>query len=350
MTLPPCLPLKRLFGKLLKNSAKSQRRAKIKTKMKDSISIITSALILAFLVLPVFAQNKARTIAGNWLGTLEVGGTKLRLVLKVTKSGDGYAAKLDSIDQGAKDLAIDSITMENNQIKFSAVQFGISYQGTFAEKTNKINGTFKQGALEVPFIFERVAEIAKQNRPQHPQKPYGYKEEEVGYKNLKDNLKLTGTLTLPLGDKKFPAVILITGSGTQDRDGTVFEHRPFLVLADYLTKKGIAVLRVDDRGIGGSDLGSGAPTTENFVGDVLAGVEYLKSRKEINPQKIGLIGHSEGGAIAPLAAVRSKEIAFIVMLAGLETRRERARGRITKKRVRHCNNRTRQPTRRTKNR
>jgi pimeloyl-ACP methyl ester carboxylesterase len=129
-------------------------------------------------------------------------------------------------------------------------------------------------------------------------------------------VKLAGTLTLPHGEGNFPAVVLITGSGTQDRDGTVPGHRPFLVLADYLTRKGIAVLRVDDRGVGGSALGSLSATTENFVGDVLTGVEYLKSRKEINATQIGLIGHSEGGIIAPMAAVRSEDVAFIIMLAG----------------------------------
>ncbi|MEO7659982.1 MAG: alpha/beta hydrolase, partial [Pyrinomonadaceae bacterium] len=123
----------------------------------------------------------------------------------------------------------------------------------------------------------------------------------------------------PPGEGKFPAVVLITGSGSQDRDSTVAGHRPFLVLADYLTRRGIAVLRVDDRGIGGSDVGSSSPfsaTTDNFVGDVLAGVAYLKSRNDINPKQIGLIGHSEGGIIAPIAAIRSHDVAFIVMLAG----------------------------------
>jgi pimeloyl-ACP methyl ester carboxylesterase len=130
-------------------------------------------------------------------------------------------------------------------------------------------------------------------------------------------VKLAGTLTFPRGNGgKHPTVILITGSGIQDRDSTVAEHRPFLVLADYLTRKGIAVLRVDDRGAGGSDLGSLSATTENFVGDVLAGIEYLKTRKEIDPKQIGLIGHSEGGIIAPMVAARSKDVRFIVMLSG----------------------------------
>lgn len=284
--------------------------------MKKRTFIFLHALIIALSVLSVSAQDLTGAIEGNWLGTLDVGGVKLRLVLKVAKTADGYTAKLDSIDQGAKDLPIDSISLEGNKLRFSAAQFGMSYEGTLDEKRGEVNGSFKQLTASAPLVFKRVGEIPKNKRPQDPEKPYPYAEEEVGYKNLKDDVKLAGTLTFPRGGGKFPAVILITGSGAQDRDSTIAGHRPFLVLADHLTRKGIAVLRVDDRGTGGSDLGSLSVTTENFVGDVLAGVEYLKGRKEIDPRRIGLIGHSEGGMIAPMAAARSKEIAFIVMLAG----------------------------------
>ncbi len=264
----------------------------------------------------VFGQSDSQ-IEGNWLGVLDVGGgIKVRLVFKITKTADGYAAKLDSPDQGAKDLPIDSITKNDKTVSFSAAQFRMSYEGTLNEKGDEIIGTLKQGSASSPLNLKRTVGDITEKRPQTPIKPYPYREEEVGYKNEKDNVKLAGTLTLPRGEGKFPAVVLITGSGAQDRDSTVLGHRPFLVLADYLTRKGIAVLRVDDRGIGGSDLGSPFATTENYAGDVLAGVEYLKSRKEINSEKIGLIGHSEGGVIAPIAAVRSKDIAFIVLLAG----------------------------------
>ncbi len=285
--------------------------------MKKRTFILLNALFLALSVLPVFAQDETGTIEGNWLGTLDVGGVKLRLVLKVAKTTGGYTAKLDSIDQGANNLPIDSINLEGNKLRFSATQFGMSYEGTLDEKWSEANGRLKQFAASTPFVFKRVGEILTNRRSQDPEKPYPYSDEEVGYKNLKDNVNLAGTLTFPRGGGKFPAVILITGSGAQDRDSTVAGHRPFLVLADHLTRRGIAVLRVDDRGTGGSDLGSLSATTENFVGDVLAGVEYLKSRKEIDSRRIGLIGHSEGGMIAPMAAARLKEIAFIVMLAGM---------------------------------
>ena len=284
--------------------------------MKKSINLQLFLSVLILFSPAVFGQTAA-SIEGNWLGAIEAGGVKLRIALKVKKSGDGFTAKFDSIDQGATDLNIDTITQKGNTVNFSAEQFGLSYEGTLNEKGDEISGTFKQGGGAAPLIFKRTTEAAKLSRPQDPVKPYPYAEEEVSYTNAKDKNKLAGTLTFPRGEGRFPAVILITGSGGQDRDGTVAGHRLFLVLADYLTRKGIAVLRVDDRGIGGSDLGSRDVTSENFAGDVLAGIEYLKTRKEINSKQIGLIGHSEGGMIAPMVAARSKDVAFIVMLSGM---------------------------------
>jgi uncharacterized protein len=276
-------------------------------------------LAIIFMVLgssTVFGQTGA-SIEGMWLGSIEFNGMKLRILLKVSKTSDGFAAKFDSLDQGATDLEIDAIREQNNLVSFEAKKYGLSYEGTVGAGGDEISGTFKQGAGSMPLIFKRTTGMPKTNRPQDPPKPYPYDEEEVSYKNAKDDVKLAGTLTLPRGAGQYPAVILITGSGAQDRNETVAGHRPFLVLADYLTRKGIAVLRVDDRGVGGSELGSTSATSENFAGDVLAGIEYLKTRKEINPKQIGLIGHSEGGMIAPMVAARTTDAAFIVLLAGL---------------------------------
>jgi pimeloyl-ACP methyl ester carboxylesterase len=153
-------------------------------------------------------------------------------------------------------------------------------------------------------------------RPQTPRKPYPYLEEEVTYENKSDQVKLAATLTMPRGKGPFPAVVLITGSGQQDRNEALLGHQPFLVLADYLTRRGIAVLRADDRGVGGTSRGGPNDTTENYAADALAGVEYLKTRREISLKQIGLVGHSEGGMAAPMAAVKSADVAFIVLLAG----------------------------------
>jgi uncharacterized protein len=292
-------------------------RRKIVSEENNMKKLINLVLLISFFCLvTVFGQSSAN-IKGNWLGTIEISGIKLRLVLKVSKSADGtFTAKLDSIDQGQNDLPIDAISQKDNSVQFDAKKMGLTFEGTLNEKGDEISGIFKQGTNSFPIVFKRVAEIPQITRPQDPQKPYPYNEEEVSYENKKDGVKLAGTLTLPRTTEKHPAVILITGSGSQDRNETVVGHRPFLVLADYLTRRGIAVLRVDDRGVGGSTLGSPNATSENYAGDVLAGVEYLKSRREINPKQIGLIGHSEGGMIAPMVAVRSKDVAFIVLLAG----------------------------------
>jgi pimeloyl-ACP methyl ester carboxylesterase len=288
--------------------------------MKNLIRHLSAGLIFSIVLsLTIFAQNADhRSIEGDWLSVVEVSGIKLRLALRVSKTADGtLAAKFDSIDQGATDLDIETITQRGSAIRFEAKKLGLDYEGTLNEKADEIAGQLKTGAGSMPVIFKSIAVVPKLNRPQDPNKPYPYDEEEVDYKNAKDNNKLAGTLTLPRTKEKSPAVILITGSGAQDRNETVAGHRPFLVLADYLTRRGIAVLRVDDRGMGNSDRGSPTETSENFADDVLAGIEYLKSRKEINPKQIGLIGHSEGGMIAPMVAVRSKDVAFIVSMAGL---------------------------------
>ncbi|HEX3821259.1 MAG TPA: alpha/beta fold hydrolase, partial [Candidatus Sulfotelmatobacter sp.] len=169
-----------------------------------------------------------------------------------------------------------------------------------------------------PLVLKRLKDQAEieRRRPQNPTRPYPYREEEVHYDNKVQNVTLAATLTIPEGKGPFPGVVLITGSGPQDRDESLMGHKPFLVLSDYLTRHGIAVLRADDRGTGMSTGVFANATTADFATDAEAGIEYLKTRTEINPHKIGLIGHSEGGVIAPMVAARNKDVAFIVMMAG----------------------------------
>lgn len=200
------------------------------------------------------------------------------------------------------------------RIEIKAI-FGV-YHGKMRDD-NTITGEWQQGQTSLPLIMKRTDKAPEApRRPQEPQKPFPYKEEEAAYDNLKAGIKLAGTLTLPKTGGPFPAVVLITGSGPQDRDEALLGHRPFLVLADYLTRQGIAVLRYDDRGVGKSTGEFAKATSADFATDVLAGVEYLKTRQEINPKQIGLIGHSEGGLIAPMVATRSSDVAFMVLMAG----------------------------------
>jgi uncharacterized protein len=258
-----------------------------------------------------------QSIEGAWEGTLDFGGVKLRLVLKVSKSDDGsLTAKADSPDQGATDLPVDTISLSDGSVRFEMKRLMASYEGKLNKEASEISGEFKQGGMSVPLILKQTAKPTALNRPQEPKKPYPYDEEEVGYENMRGSVKLAGTLTLPRAKGPFPAVLLITGSGPQDRNESLLGHKPFLVLADYLTRQGIAVLRVDDRGVGGSTGSVANSTTEDFAGDVMAGIEFLKTRKEINPKQIGLIGHSEGGLIAPMVAAQNGDVAFIVLMAG----------------------------------
>jgi pimeloyl-ACP methyl ester carboxylesterase len=194
---------------------------------------------------------------------------------------------------------------------------GASYDGKLSSDGMQLNGTFTQGG-KLALNLKRIEKLADGaiKRPQTPLKPYPYDESEVTYQNQQDKVTLAATLTIPNGAGPFPAVVLITGSGAQNRDEALLGHQPFLVLSDYLTRRGIAVLRADDRGVGGTSKGAEGDTSENYAGDALAGVQFLKTRKEINPKQIGLVGHSEGGMIAPMAAIRSIDVAFIVLMAG----------------------------------
>src|SRR5215510_5943484 len=263
------------------------------------------------------AAAAGHNLEGTWEGALDVGAMKLRLALKVTKAADGaIAAKLDSLDQGANDLQVDAISLRDGAVHFEMKRLQAVFEGTLNKENSEIAGQFKQGEATYPLTLKRVAKPTTLNRPQEPKPPFPYDEEEVSYENKRDGVKLAGTLTLPRGKASSPAVILITGSGPQNRNEELLGHKPFLVLADHLTRLGVAVLRVDDRGVGGSTGNVSNSTSENFASDVLAGIEFLKGRKVIDVKRIGLIGHSEGGLIAPLVASQSNDVAFIVLLAG----------------------------------
>src|SRR5262245_23099707 len=252
-----------------------------------------------------------------WEGTLKVGAIELRLVFRLLKQKDGgYAGIMDSPDQGANDIVLDEVSVKDDVVKLELKSAKMTFDGKRTKDGQEIVGDLKQVGQSFPLTLKRVAKVTPLRRPQTPNKPYPYEEIEASYENQKAGIKLAGTLTVPRGAGPFPAVLLITGSGPQDRDETILGHKPFLVLADYPTRKGIAVLRVDDRGVGGSSGKISEATSADFADDVLAGIAWLKGRKEINAAQIGLMGHSEGGIIAPLVASRSKDVAFIVLLAG----------------------------------
>jgi pimeloyl-ACP methyl ester carboxylesterase len=272
-----------------------------------------------FLILISFLFSlsiKAQDITGEWNGILKVQGIQLRIVFNITKTENGYSTIMDSPDQGAKNIPVTSTSYENSKLKLTITNATIEYTGKLIENT--INGTFKQAGQEFPLDFSK--EIVQKKpvvRTQEPKRPYFYYSEEVTFENIKDTISLAGTLTLPKkegGD--YPVVILISGSGTQNRDSELLGHKPFLLISDYFTKKGIAVLRFDDRGVALSKGNFKTATTLDFASDVESAIAYLKTRKDINKNKIGLVGHSEGGIIAPIVASKTKDVKFIVLLAG----------------------------------
>ena len=253
-----------------------------------------------------------------WEGPIKLpAGLELRFILRVTRpEGGPIRATADSPDQASNGLKVDRIAIEQGTLTFTMKALKVEYTGAIDPTGTEAKGDFVQNGIKLPLTLRKVAKATESRRPQVPEKPYPYREEEVAYANEAVGIKLAGTLTIPEGAGPFPAVLLITGSGAQDRDESLLGHKPFLVLADHLTRRGIAVLRVDDRGVGGSTGETMTSTSEDFAGDALAGVAYLKSRKEVDPGKIGLIGHSEGGIVAPMAAARSGDVAFLVLMAG----------------------------------
>ena len=272
----------------------------------------TTLLIIAFLAtLATYAQD----ITGQWNGVLKVQGMALRLVFNISKTDTGYSATMDSPDQSVKGIPVTTTTFENGKLALEVTNAGIKYNGEL--KDSELVGTFKQGGMEVPMNLSRkTIEKELPKRPQEPKKPYPYYTEDVTFQNQKATISLAGTLSLPKKEGVFPVVVLITGSGPQNRDEELLGHKPFLLLSDYFTKNGIAVLRYDDRGIGQSTGDFKTATSADFATDVESAIAYLETRKEINKKKIGLVGHSEGGIIAPMVAAKSKDVNFIVLLAG----------------------------------
>jgi len=276
--------------------------------MKRIIILSTSLLLLA---VSVFSKD----ITGQWNGVLNE--LKLRLVFHINKTGETYTATMDSPDQNAFGIQVETITFDGSKLSLAINKIGLLYEGEF--KTDSIVGTFKQSILSIPMTLTRTPQDVKAiARIQDPQLPYPYKSEDLRFDNKEAGITLAGTFTCPEKGKNFPAVVLVSGSGPQNRNEEVFGHRPFLVLSDFLTRNGIAVLRYDDRGVGESGGNYATAGLNDFASDAKAAVNYLKTRKEINPKKLGIIGHSVGGTIAfMLASEKNNNIAFIISMAGM---------------------------------
>lgn len=259
-------------------------------------------------------------ITGSWLGKLSVGAVQLRIVFNIEINEEGnYKATMDSPDQGAKDIPMGDVSFINDSLSILAPMLRGDYKGVMVNDTS-LEGTWTQSGMSYDLDLTKQAGVFKLNRPQEPEPPYPYIEQDVSFFSLDGDFELGGTLTLPEGQGPFPAVILVSGSGSQNRNEEIFGHKPFKVLADHLTRNGIAVLRYDDRGVGGSGGNPISATSADFAEDARAAIIFLKYSMEIDKQKIGIIGHSEGGLIALILASEYDDIAFIVSLAGPGTK------------------------------
>lgn len=273
-------------------------------------------IILALIAVLTSLIMRGQEIAGRWNGLLKIQGKELRIVFNISKTQNSLSATMDSPNERTGGIPVTTITFENSVLKLEIKNSGITYEGTL-NKDEIIIGNFKQNDQNIALDLSHY-KVTKEIKAayQEPEKPYPYYTEDVIFDNKIDNVILKGTLSLPQKEGNFPVVILIPGYGKQSRDKEYLGHKSFLVLGDYLTKKGIGVLRFDDRGAGKSTGDYSKATTADFSKDVEAGVAYLKTRKEINKNKIGLLGHSEGGLISAIVAGNSKDINYIVSLAG----------------------------------
>lgn len=261
---------------------------------------------------PAVAQQSP--LVGGWGGTLEAGAIRLRLTLTVADSAGTLHARFVSVDQGSSVFPA-TVEVRGDSAFFEAAMIGARYR---AERVGRdtLRGQWEQGGGALPLTMVRGAEAGMVvRRPQLPRPPFPYREEQVTVQSV-PGVTLAGTLTLPQGAGPHPAVLLVTGSGPQDRDETLLGHKPFLVLADYLARRGIAVLRLDDRGVAASTGAFAAATSDDFAADAQAAVRWLRARPDVADDRVGIVGHSEGGLIAPLVASRTPELGFIVMLAG----------------------------------
>jgi len=255
---------------------------------------------------------------GIWNAKITRNGADLRLVLRVTTGPRGTIVLFDSPDQLAYGLPVQDFARDGQKVRFKLGAVGASYEATLSDDQQRLTGTWSlpnQPGTEI--VFTRGVPVVTGRRPQTPQPPFPYVSEEVAFDNpVESGVHLAGTLTHPRGKGPFPAAIMITGSGQQDRDETILGHKPFAVIADHLSRKGIAVLRVDDRGMGKSTGDVAQATSADFATDANAAFAWLRTRKDINPKAIGFIGHSEGGMIGPIAMATNKDAAFLIMMAG----------------------------------
>lgn len=286
------------------------------------MKLLLQSLLLLTLTAASALAEEPRTqppLDGIWAGTLDPQGQALRVVLKVVLENDGsFSASLDSPDQGVQGIPVDQISSDSGFVHLKLSMIQSAFDGAFSASADSIFGQWRQSGVTLPLLLVRTGDMLAPVRPQESavEENRNYDEQDISIGNLQANVRLAGTLALPREGGPFPAVILITGSGPQDRNEETAGHRPFLVLSDHLARRGIAVLRIDDRGVGKSTGKFEAATSQDFAADIEAALVLLKSRSDIDPKRIGLVGHSEGALVAGIVAARNPAVAFIVSISG----------------------------------
>ena len=285
--------------------------------MKRLLFLLISAVIL-FGQLPAAGQKPItmRDLKGFWSGHLKIQSMQLKLDMNISyNEADSLIVTFDSPDQGVLDLPTSKVTLTDS-LYISLHGIGASFAGLVSPRADTIRSLWKQAGMSFPITMVRQGQKTTLNRPQEPLPPFPYRTEEVVFKDSTAGCELAGTLTLPEKPGRFPLAVLVTGSGPQDRNEELLGHKPFLVLADFLTRSGFAVLRYDDRGTGKSTGDFGKATTLDFAADASAALDFARRHREVDTSRMGIIGHSEGGLIAPMVASSRKDVAFLVLLAG----------------------------------
>jgi len=280
-------------------------------------TISLALVLLIFITSSAWANTE--DIIGSWMGTLSFGNTEVRMAYTIEEDPNGtLSAYLHSVDEAVYNIPVDEILFEDNQLTLVCEAVLSTYKGRLIKGRSSVlfDGHWLQSGLTLELDLRPVEEVPRPNRPQDPQPPFPYEQQEVVFENIPAGIQLAGTLTIPEGTGPFPVMVTISGSGQQDRNSNIFEHKSFWVIADYLARLGIAVLRYDDRGVGDSTNSQTEATSADLAGDVIAAVTFLLDHPDIDPNRIGLIGHSEGGMIAPMVATEIEDIALIVLLAG----------------------------------
>jgi fermentation-respiration switch protein FrsA (DUF1100 family) len=333
---PRPAPAPRIPGTRSSTPSRVQRRGVL------SLLVLMAAVVGFLPALPaaaqaadVTAQDGAARFVGNWEGRLEAGPQSLPILFHLVLDGDGLSATMDSPAQGAMGVPMDPPEIRGDTLVLALRVAGATYTGVLSADGDTLAGSWAQGPASLPLEMRRVTDEEASaaamegleaaavpppptpaDRPQTPRPPFPYAVEEVRFSSAEEGVELAGTLTVPEGAGPFPAVVLVSGSGPQDRDETLLGHKPFAVLADYLTRRGIAVLRYDDRGVAESGGDFASATTVDLSRDAEGAVRFLAADGRVGGGAVGIVGHSEGGLIAPMVAARAGTPGFLVLLAG----------------------------------